>query len=90
MSKFEETKKSLISKYGQPNTVKGTGTATVASWSFIDNNRIDLYIRKLGYENNTAMTAEKKKPFNLTIDYVNNDLMNKINPQQAAPTTSDF
>ena len=90
MSKFDETKKNLISKYGQPNSEKGTGTATVVSWSFIDNDRIDLYIRKLGYENNAAMAPEKKKPFNLTIDYVNSDLMNKINPQQAAPTTKDF
>ena len=90
MSKFDETKKSLISKYGQPNSEKGNGTATVASWSCVNNDRIDLYIRKLGYENNAAMTPEKKKPFNLTIDYVNSDLMNKINPQQAAPTNSDF
>ena len=90
MSKFEETKKNLISKYGQPNSEKGTGTATVVSWSFIDNDRIDLYVRKLGYENNAAMAPEKKKPFNLTIDYVNSELMNKINPQQAAPTTKDF
>lgn len=89
MGKFEETKKNLIEKYGKPSSEKGQGPGAVVSWSFIDNDRLDLYIRKLGYET-TAMPAEKKKPFNLTIDYINSELMNKVSPQAAGPTVNDF
>ncbi|NCD08807.1 MAG: hypothetical protein EOL98_05155 [Negativicutes bacterium] len=91
MSKFEETKKNLIAKYGKPNSETGKGTAAFARWLFIDNNYIDLYIRKLGYETNNALPADKKKPFNLTLDYLNYDLMNKINPTAGqTSSTSDF
>lgn len=90
ISKFEENKKNLIAKYGNPDSEGGKGPDAWARWLFIDYNCIDLYIRKLGYETNAAMPAEKKKPFNLTIEYKNSELMNKINPTPAGPTTSDF
>lgn len=90
MNKFEENKKNLITKYGNPNTEEGKGTASLARWIFNDYNSITMYIRKLGYENNAAMPADKKKPFNLTLEYLNYDLMHKIDPAPAAPTTSDF
>ncbi len=90
MIKFEENKKNLIAKYGNPNSEGGKGTDSWARWFFIDYNYIDLYIRKLGYETNTALPAEKKKPFNLTLEYKNYELMNKIDPAPAASTTSDF
>ena len=90
VGKFAENKKNLIAKYGNPNSEGGTGTDSWVRWFFNDYNYIDLYIRKLGYENNAALPAEKKKPFNLTLEYKNYELMNKINPTPAASTTSDF
>ena len=84
--KFAETKKNLIAKYGNPNSEADSW----ARWLFNDYNYIDLYIRKLGYETNAAMPAEKKKPFNLTIEYKNYELMHKIDPTPAASTTSDL
>ena len=84
--KFAETKKNLIAKYGNPNSEADSW----ARWLFNDYNYIDLYIRKLGYETNAALPAEKKKPFNLTIEYRNFELMRKIDPTPAATTTSDL
>ncbi|MGL5207137.1 MAG: hypothetical protein ACRC8T_06465 [Acidaminococcaceae bacterium] len=90
IGKFEETKKNLIAKYGNPSSVEGTAAGSLSRWFFNDYNSITLYIRKLGYENNSALPAEKKKPFNLTIEYLNYELMQKINPAPAAATSSDF
>ncbi len=90
LSKFEETKKNLIAKYGNPSSVEGTASGSLTRWLFNDYNSITLYIRKLGYENNAAWPAEKKKPFNLTIEYLNYDLMHKIDPTPAASTSSDL
>lgn len=84
--KFAETKKNLIAKYGNPNSEGDSW----ARWFFIDYNYIDLYVRKLGYETNAALPAEKKKPFNLTLEYKNYELMHKIDPTPAATTTSDL
>ena len=90
IGKFEENKKNLIAKYGNPSSEGGKGLEAWARWLFNDYNYIDLYIRKLGYENNAALPAEKKKPFNLTLEYKNYELMNKVNPAPSTPTTSDF
>lgn len=90
MLKYEEARKNLIEKYGPPNSEGGKGSDAWTRWLFIDSNCLDLYIRKLGYEAKPNLPADKKKPFNLTIEYKNTDLMNKISPQPATPTTSDF